>query len=305
MHAITERAEVSCDRPGHALQRCRCTNPSTGREFGRSCPQLSTRGHGSWYFDCATADLRGRPLRNRRGGYPTRTAACAARDETLGRSREDHTAHTWTLAQWLPYCAAGRRAGLRWSEVDLDHGELAIVRQRTSAGPGIVEGPPKSAASRGTVALDRQTVAVLRAHQRRQQARPEAWVAAGKVWHDTGYVFTGPDGSPLHPAYLTHRFTELVIASGLPPVRLHDLRHGAAALALTAGVDLKVIQDQVGHATIVTTADTYTSVLPVTPRRAAEATAKVVLKAARQHRETVQRSAVAAARKRDQGFPAT
>jgi hypothetical protein len=61
-------------------------------------------------------------------------------------------------------------------------------------------------------------------------------------------------------------------------------------------VDLKVIQDHVGHATIVTNADTYTSVLPVTQRRAAEATARVVLTAGRQHRETLRRIAVTAAR---------
>ena len=56
---------------------------------------------------------------------------------------------------------------------------------------------------------------------------------------DTGYVFTTPDGQPLHPDYLTRRFRSLVEQSGLPPVRLHDLRHGAASLAHSAGADLK------------------------------------------------------------------
>lgn len=37
-----------------------------------------------------------------------------------------------------------------------------------------------------------------------------------------------------------------------------DLRHGAATLALAAGADLKVVADQLGHASIVLTADTYT-----------------------------------------------
>jgi hypothetical protein len=61
--------------------------------------------------------------------------------------------------------------------------------------------------------------------------------------------------------------------SGLPPVRLHDLRHGAASLAHCAGADLKTVQEQLGHTSIVLTADTYTSVLHEQHVKAAAATA--------------------------------
>jgi integrase len=60
------------------------------------------------------------------------------------------------------------------------------------------------------------------------------------------------------PDRLSRYFRQLNDASGLPPIRLHDLRHGAASLALAAGADLKVVQDMLGHASIVLTADTYT-----------------------------------------------
>ncbi|MEU3625808.1 tyrosine-type recombinase/integrase [Amycolatopsis coloradensis] len=60
---------------------------------------------------------------------------------------------------------------------------------------------------------------------------------------------------------MSHTFTWLVAEAGLPPVRLHDLRHGAASLSLAAGNDLKVVQAMFGHSSIVLTADTYTSVL--------------------------------------------
>jgi integrase len=76
-------------------------------------------------------------------------------------------------------------------------------------------------------------------------------------------------------------FNTLVRELGLPPIRLHDLRHGAATLALASRTDLKVIQQMLGHSSIVTTADTYTSVLPETAHRAAQATADMVIKAAR------------------------
>jgi integrase len=62
----------------------------------------------------------------------------------------------------------------------------------------------------------------------------------------------------------------------LPPIRLHDLRHGAATLALAAGADLKVVSAMLRHKTLAITADTYTSVIPELARRAAEAAARLV-----------------------------
>src|SRR5436305_2368678 len=100
---------------------------------------------------------------------------------------------------------------------------------------------------------------------------------------------TLPDrhGDPLHPAFLTHRLTALVAAAGLPPVRLPHLRHGAATLAHLAGTDLKTISDQLGHSSIVLTADTYTIVLPAAQYKAAEATARLVLDAAHNDRDKI------------------
>jgi site-specific recombinase XerD len=80
---------------------------------------------------------------------------------------------------------------------------------------------------------------------------------------------------------VTHRFHRLVVQSGLPPVRLHYLRHGAATLALAAGADLRTIQDMLGHASIVLTAATYTSVLPDVAREAAAGIAHLILEGGR------------------------
>ncbi|GAA1860065.1 tyrosine-type recombinase/integrase [Actinomadura bangladeshensis] len=62
----------------------------------------------------------------------------------------------------------------------------------------------------------------------------------------------------------------------MPPIRFHDLRHGAATLALLGNVNMKVISETLGHARHSLTADTYTSVLPEVSRAAAEAVAAVV-----------------------------
>jgi integrase len=178
----------------------------------------------------------------------------------------------WLIA--LRGLRRGEAAGLRWCDVDLNAGTLSIAQQRIAYGTTVQVGPPKTAASRRTIALDRATVRLLREHRRGQQAERDA---AGDRWQDSGYMFTAPDGSPLHPDWLTRRFRRLVTDSGLPPVRLHDLRHGAASLALAAGADLKTVQALLGHASIVLTADTYTSVLPELLADAAEATARLVL----------------------------
>jgi hypothetical protein len=64
--------------------------------------------------------------------------------------------------------------------------------------------------------------------------------------------------------------------AGLPPITLHGLRHGAASLMLAAGVDMKVVQETLGHSMLSLTADTYTSVYPTVAAKAAEAAAALV-----------------------------
>jgi integrase len=164
----------------------------------------------------------------------------------------------------------GEAAGLRWPDVDLASATLAVTRQLQEIGSDLVVLPPKSLASNRVIALDRWTVQVLRAHlDRYPPTRAD------------GYVFARPSGRPYTPGHLTRRFIKLVRREHLPPIRLHDLRHGAATLALAAGTDLKVIQAMLGHASIVLTADTYTSVLPDVARRSAEAVAAEIMRAAK------------------------
>ncbi|WP_199754915.1 tyrosine-type recombinase/integrase [Amycolatopsis sp. WAC 04197] len=79
---------------------------------------------------------------------------------------------------------------------------------------------------------------------------------------------------------MTSLFRLLNTRSELPPIRLHDLCHGAANLSLAAGADLKTVQHLLGHSSIVLTADTYVSVLPSLARDSAEATARLILDAA-------------------------
>ncbi len=166
----------------------------------------------------------------------------------------------------------GEAVGLPWAEVDLARRSLQVSEQIVQLGYRTETGPPKSDSSRPVV-LDEDSVAALRAHKARQAAERLAW---GAAWVESGLVFTREDGSALHPEYVTRHFERLARDAGLPPVRLHDLRHGAATLALAGGADLKTVSEMLGHSSITITADTYASVLPEVARRSAEAVARLV-----------------------------
>ena len=168
----------------------------------------------------------------------------------------------------------GEACGVRWEDFDLeDAGTLTISKELIQLGWAVEEDDPKTEASDATIALDSATIAVLKAHHERQHQAEQEW---GDAWVDSGYAFTREDGSPLHPAHVTDQFERLAFEAGLPPIRLHDLRHGAATLHLKAGAEMKIVQAMLRHASITTTSDIYTSVLPEVAREAAEAAAALV-----------------------------
>ena len=193
----------------------------------------------------------------------------------LGHVRNDPLFVLWWLVA-LTGLRRGEIAALRWTDIDLDVGTLTVHDQIVVVDGRDVVGFPKSASSRRTIALDKVTVDLLRGLWRRHR---DAMRATGR--NRDGYLFVDSNGRRLRPDYLTRRMGVLIADSRLPPVRLHDLRHGAASLALAAGVELKVVQEMLGHASIVTTADIYTSVLSEPAHAAAEASAAFVLDAAK------------------------
>lgn len=161
----------------------------------------------------------------------------------------------------------GEAAGLHWRDVDLDEGELAVTCQLAQIGWRTAITQPKTGHSMRQIALEPALVELLRAHKAAQE---HARIEAGEEWTETGLVFTREDGTAIHPAQLTAAFYKLVARHELPPVRLHDLRHGTATHALTAGIDVKLVQDLLGHATASFTRDVYTGVADQARREAAK-----------------------------------
>ncbi len=166
----------------------------------------------------------------------------------------------------------GEAVGLRWEDLDLTAGSLQVSQQVVQLGWATEIGPPKTESGARTVSLDRTTCQVLGRWRDLQWRESEPLGTAAR----NGLVFTREDGSPLHPDLATDRFAQLARRAGLPPIRLHDLRHTAASLALQAGIPMKVVSEQLGHSSLAITADTYTSVLPAVARAAAEAVAEVI-----------------------------
>ncbi len=152
----------------------------------------------------------------------------------------------------------GEALGLQWNDVDMNLSRLAIRRSRVAVGYEVLEAEPKTRSARRSVSLDSTTVRALVTHRRHQR---EERLAAGPAWIESEYLFTTEDGSPLHPGRVSKLFMQHVDASGLRRIRLHDLRHTAATLALTAGVHPKVVQERLGHANVSVTLDVYSHVL--------------------------------------------
>jgi integrase len=168
--------------------------------------------------------------------------------------------------------------GLPWGDVDLERRTVTIRETRVQVAGDVVEGDTKSDTSARTVSLDAGTVEVLRTHRRRQA---ELRLLLGSAWVDSGLVFTKADGSALVPDSVSQRFDRLVIRTGLPSVRLHDLRHLAASLTYRATRDLKLTSQMLGHASTAITEQVYTSVFEDVEREAAESAAALVPRAHR------------------------
>lgn len=150
----------------------------------------------------------------------------------------------------------GELAGLRWSDVDLDGGTLTIAQQRTTAGSKTVTMAPKARSQRQLILAD-PTVSSLRKHLERQLIER---FDAGVAWVESGYVFVDESGEPLLPQRITKMFAAAIARADVPTIRLHDVRHTMATNALAAGVHPKVVQEQLGHATIAVTMDIYSHV---------------------------------------------
>lgn len=147
---------------------------------------------------------------------------------------------------------AGELMALRRSHVDLLRRTITVVEQVQYIDRRHIVSSPKSAAGRRSVAMPRLVADELEEHLRRLPVPgPDA------------LVFPAPEGGYLHLENFRKRiWLPAVTQAGLAPLRIHDMRHTCASLAIAAGADVKVLQRMLGHASAALTLDRYGHLLP-------------------------------------------
>ncbi|MFE7098493.1 tyrosine-type recombinase/integrase [Streptomyces erythrochromogenes] len=190
----------------------------------------------------------------------------------------DFVADDRLYALWDTFTFLGPRRGemaaLPKTEVNLSDLWMRISAQLVEVAYRVYGEEPKADSVR-TMSISGHSGRALTVHLANQERERAEWEGE-EAWVESGCVFTMENGAALHPDWISRRFKRLVELSGLPPVRLHDLRHLSASLALLAKNDIKVVQERLGHSSRQITSDTYTSVLPELFRTEAESTVAVV-----------------------------
>ncbi len=156
----------------------------------------------------------------------------------------------------------GELLGLKWEDIDFQHGDLRVKRQIARINGEVVEAPLKTKNAYRTLPLSQDMICVLQAQKKK---------SGGSPW-----VFPSPTGGPISPDSILHMLHRVLKRAGLPQVRFHDLRHTFATLALQNGVDIKTVSGMLGHFSAGFTLDTYAHVTTSAKREAADTMSSVL-----------------------------
>lgn len=178
----------------------------------------------------------------------------------------------WGTLLWTAMTTGARRGELcavRWTSVNLDDGRETLWLRHAIRKDGgrLVEAALKTHQQR-RIALDAETVAVLREHRERCEERA---AALGVALSADAFVFSGaPDGSTFPtPDTVTQRYERLAARLGIETT-FHKLRHYSATELITSGVDVRTVAGRLGHGGGgVTTLRTYTAWVSEADQRAA------------------------------------
>jgi integrase len=156
----------------------------------------------------------------------------------------------------------GELFALHWEDINFSKGTVHIHRSlsyKNADGNGCFyrEELPKTAAGMRTLPLPDVALEALKAHRVRQR---EQRLQAGEAWKNLDLVFCTGIGSYYNQSNHHTVFHKILETAGLPAIRFHDLRHSAATILLSMGVNPKVIQERLGHANITITLGRYAHV---------------------------------------------
>ena len=152
--------------------------------------------------------------------------------------------------------------GLKWQDIDWERGTVSVKRTLRKGPTGQWEyGETKRAGSRRIIRLQNWVLAKLKDLKQCQAENP---VVDPEEWPEAvDLIFVTEFGRPVNVNSLVYKhFKPILKRARLPNIRLYDLRHTAATLALTVGVSPKVVSEQLGHTSAAFALDVYSHVLP-------------------------------------------
>lgn len=167
----------------------------------------------------------------------------------------------------------GEVAGLLWSDLDLDKGELTVRHTLSRVDGALVLTEPKTNRSRRRVPLHAGLVTALKTW-RAQQLQER--LAAGDQWTDTKVVFATELGTMVDPRNMLRTVELAATKAGIENVGAHTMRHSAAVAWLESGTHIKAVADLLGHSSISITGDLYGHTSDDTARAAVDGLGKAL-----------------------------
>ena len=184
--------------------------------------------------------------------------------------------------QWKAFCVLaiygglrrGELLGLEWSDIDFEARTVTINREaQYNPTDGTYTDTPKTSSSRRTLKLPAVVFNVLRAYRADQNATR---LSLGDQWHDSGRLFTGTDGKPMHPNTPYTWLKRFCERTQQPFYGIHQFRHLNATLQIVSGADVRTVSAQLGHSMTSTTLNLYAHTFDDARARASEGVADLL-----------------------------
>lgn len=177
----------------------------------------------------------------------------------------DHVHYPLFYLAFFTGMRRGELCALHWEDVDLQNGRISVKRttQRLKGKGLSIYEHTKTKMGRRVIDISPGVISTLKKHKAKQAAE------FMQIGHTPHLVFCTYKGTPVDPNDFRQYFQRLTKKAGLPPIRLHDIRHTHATMLLQQGVHPKIVQERLGHSTIQMTLDTYSHLIPSMQKDAA------------------------------------